>query len=299
MLLDEVYSQVSSSEPPRKSEPVSPLRSVNFHIVPRCNLRCDFCFATFRDVRGRLETEDAIRIIRLLAEAGTEKLNFAGGEPTLHPQLPELIEEAKRLGMTTSVISNGFRLLDVIKRAGGSLDWAALSVDSASEATQKELGRGKGNHVAQALAVARASADAGCRLKLNTVVTALNWSEDMSAFVRAFKPERWKVFQVLRVEGQNDGRVEPLLIEPEQFQAFLDRHRHLAGEGIAPVPESNDAMTDSYAMIDPLGRFYGDHGGVHEVSRPVLEVGVMRALQDIHFDPRKLEARGGIYTWER
>ena len=299
MLLDETFPQTSTSEFQRESESGGSLLSVNFHIVPRCNLRCDFCFATFRDVHGRLSTEDAMRIIRLLAEAGTEKLNFAGGEPTLHPQLPELIQEAKRLGMTTSVISNGLRLLDVIKRSGGALDWAALSVDSASEATQKELGRGKGNHVAQALAIARASADAGCRLKLNTVVTALNWSEDMSAFVRAFKPERWKVFQVLRVVGQNDGRVEPLLIGSEQFAAFLDRHQHLAEEGIAPVPESNDAMTDSYAMIDPLGRFYGDHGGVHEVSRPILEVGVMHALRNIHFDHLKLEARGGIYTWER
>ncbi len=54
-------------------------------------------------------------------------------------------------------------------------------------------------------------------MKLNTVVTALNCREDMSAFVLRFQPERWKVFQVLPMAGQNDGDVEPLLIDDDSF----------------------------------------------------------------------------------
>lgn len=101
----------------------------------------------------------------------------------------------------------------------------------------------------------------GIGLKLNTVVTALNWQEDMHALLRDLRPARWKVFQVLAIAGQNDGAVEPLLITGEQFAAFVDRHLDLEAEGLGPVAEDNDAMTDSYAMIDPLERFYGNHGG--------------------------------------
>jgi hypothetical protein len=39
--------------------------------------------------------------------------------------------------------------------------------------------------------------------KLNTVVTALNWQEEMSMLVRRVCSERWRVSQVLPMEGQN------------------------------------------------------------------------------------------------
>ncbi len=59
-----------------------------------------------------------------------------------------------------------------------------------------------------------------------------------------------------------------------RFVAFVERHNALATAGIAVVAEDNDAMEDSYVMIDPLGRFYGNHEGRHRVSAPILEVGV-------------------------
>jgi hypothetical protein len=48
-------------------------------------------------------------------------------------------------------------------------------------------------------------------------VTSLNHHEDLSPLVRAMYPDRWKVFQVLPIIGQNDGIVEELLITTEQF----------------------------------------------------------------------------------
>ena len=104
---------------------------------------------------------------------------------------------------------------------------------------------------------------------------------------------------MLYVEGQNDGSVDDLLIDADQFRGFVERHRHLAAEGLAPIAENNDAMTDSYAMIDPLGRFYGDSNGRHVESAPILDVGVCAALTQLGFRPEKLVARGGLYAWDR
>lgn len=36
---------------------------------------------------------------------------------------------------------------------------------------------------------------------------------------------------------QNDGKVEPLLIDADQFRAYVNRHAHLAAEGLGPVAE--------------------------------------------------------------
>ena len=273
------------------------LVAVNFHLYKPCNYRCRFCFATFRDIRGQLDLEQSLRLLRLLRDAGCEKLNFAGGEPTLHPHIGTLLAMSRRLGFVTSIISNGARLSQLLAAHAADLDWVGLSVDSADESVQSALGRGTGGHVACSLALADEIRTRGLRLKLNSVVTALNWREDMSKFIRRARPERWKVFQVLPVGGQNDGAVDDLLIDGGQFRAFVDRHAGLAADGLAPIAEDNDAMTASYVMIDPLGRLFDNSAGRHTYSAPITEVGVARALRQIRFSLTRLVARGGKYAW--
>lgn len=271
--------------------------AVNYHLYKPCNARCRFCFATFRDVHGQLGLEDARRLMGALWDAGTEKLNFAGGEPTLHPHIGELIHGAKQLGLVTSIVTNGARLDRLLDRHAPDLDWVGLSVDSAREDVEVALGRSRGAYVERSVALADRARSAGVRVKLNTVVTRLSWDEDMSHLVRRIRPERWKVFQVLPIAGQNDGSVEPLLITNDEFRSFVDRHAGLASEGLAPIVEDNDAMKGSYVMVDPLGRFYGNASGRHVYSDPILDVGVESALAQVGFSIAKFDARGGRYSW--
>lgn len=273
------------------------LPAVNFHINRSCNARCHFCFATFEDVPGQLSTPDALRIIDALSDAGVEKLNFAGGEPTLHRGLGALVGHARVRGFVTSVVTNGARLGALLEAHARDLDWVGLSVDSGSEATEVALGRGTGRYVASAVALADRCRAEGVRVKLNTVVTALNADERLHELVRRVRPERWKVFQVLPMAGQNDGRVEPLLISREAFQRFLDAHADLADEDLAPVGEDNDAMRGSYLMIDPEGRLFDNAEGRHRYSDPVLSVGLKAALAQVGCDLGRFEARGGRYAW--
>ncbi len=284
---------------PRPHSPTPAPVAVNYHLYKPCNYRCRFCFATYRDIDGHLPLTEAKRLLQLLREAGCEKLNFAGGEPTLHPHIGELVAEAKRLGFVTTLITNGARLSRLLDEHAQAIDWVGLSVDSGDEDVQAKLGRGRGGHVARSRALAARVHALGLGLKLNTVVTDLNWQEDMRWLVRELRPARWKVFQVLAIAGQNDGDVEPLLVAREQFQAFVALQRELEAEGLGPVAEDNDAMTDSYAMIDPLGRFYGNHGGRYVYSRPILEAGVTTALGEVDFEVQRLVARGGLYPWRR
>jgi|GEM_PF-449365 len=274
----------------------SSIRSVNLHVLRECNLACRFCFATFRDVHGRQSASDWREVLKQLADAGTQKVNFAGGEPTLLKDMGKLIRFAKSLGMTTSIVTNGIRLACVLKEAEGDLDWVGLSVDSSDEDIQQQLGRGRGTHVQDALELGQLARRHGCRLKLNSVITALNANEDMSPFVRALSPDRWKVFQVLDVKGQNDGSVEELLIEKQAFDAFVDRHR---AQGLDVIAESNEEMLESYVMVDPLGRFFSDSGRRHSYSERIVEVGVPKAYAQVIHLPKKTAARGGYYDWAR
>lgn len=271
--------------------------AVNFHLIEVCNARCRFCFATFREVDGRLPIREAQRVLVALREAGAQKMTFAGGEPTLHRGLGRLLEVSKDLGFVTCVVTNGARLGRLLDSHAAFVDWVGLSVDSGIEDVQTALGRGTGGHVAAAIEHAERCRSLEIRLKLNTVVTALTWQEDLSWLVRRIQPERWKVFQVLPMGGQNDGSVEDLMIGAEQFGAFVEQHGHLAAEGFAPIVEDNDAMRGSYVMVDPLGRFFGNATGRHVTSDPILEVGVDHALSQVGFSPSKFVARGGVYPW--
>ena len=282
--------------------------SVNFHLWEPCNMRCRFCFATFQDVkqtvlpRGHLPNDQALLVVDRLAEAGFDKITFAGGEPTLCPWLGELIGRAHERGMTTMLVTNGSRLLAPgwLDRHGSGLDWVVLSIDSADPRTHEKLGRSvKGSALSHEhyQAVVAELRRRSIRLKVNTVVSALNADEDMNDFLLTLSPERWKVLQVLPVKGQNDGKVEPLCIDRAAFVKFCERHQQVQELGIELVSEDNEEMTGSYAMVDPAGRFFDNTSGSHQYSASILEVGVEAAWRGIQFDSERFKQRGGHYDW--
>jgi len=280
--------------------------SVNYHLWEPCNMRCRFCFATFQDVvstvlpRGHLGREDSLRIIKKLAPS-FRKITFAGGEPTLCPWLFELFEEAKRHGTTTMLVTNGSRLdEEYINKLSSCLDWLVLSIDSASERTHVELGRAVRKRAipsARYEAVANMIRESNIRLKVNTVVTSLNAGEDISPLITALRPERWKILRALPVEGQNSGKIEPLLCSDAQFAGFVERHRWLESTGITVVAEDNEDMRGSYAMVDPAGRFFDNVSGAYRYSSSILQVGVEAAWSEIEFSMEHFDARGGNYAF--
>ena len=167
--------------------------AVNFHLTRACDLACTVCFAHFRGVRGQLSLADAKRLLAVLRAAGVEKINFAGGEPTLHPHLADLIRHAKGLGFVTSIVTNGARAAALLADCGDALDWLGLSVDSADPTTQARLGRHRGGYLDQAIALAAQALALGVGVKLNTVVCAANLDDDLTPIVSRVRPARWKL----------------------------------------------------------------------------------------------------------
>lgn len=282
--------------------------SVNFHLWKPCNFRCKFCFATFSDVRqtilpkGHLNEDDALLIVELLAAAGFSKITFAGGEPTLCPWLGSLIKAAKKSGLTTMIVTNGSQLSENFLSAYGKhIDWIALSVDSAISSTNKASGRSQKIKIEPDadwyLKNAELIKSFGIRFKVNTVVHRYNYQEhELQSLVAQLAPERWKVFQVLPIQGQNDRFFDLFSITKDQFQKF----KILVPKQLSfPVIfEDNEAMRGSYAMVDPAGRFYDNTKGSHTYSEPILKIGVGKALQQVACSYGDFLKRGGLYPWK-
>lgn len=270
-------------------------------------MRCGFCFATYEDTRsllprGHLEREEVLRLIDALAEHGVEKLTFVGGEPTLCPWLDQLLRRAKDLKMVTMIVSNGTRLRQprYLEEELQALDWLTLSVDSLDHGRNVAAGRQLNGETLSSrdwLEIGARASAMGMRLKLNTVVHRFNADEDLSAFVDELRPKRWKMFQVLPVEGQNLDRFHEFEIARVDFDAFVERHREVAAH-VDIVVETNEDMRGSYAMIDPAGRFYDNVDGRHRYSKPILEVGVLPAWSQVSFHEERFRARGGDYDFD-
>jgi MoaA/NifB/PqqE/SkfB family radical SAM enzyme len=80
-------------------------------IVPirRCNIDCAYC-NEYDKVSPPVPAEVMTRRLDRLAELRTEAVSFTGGEPLLHPSLPQLIAHVRARGMTAALITNGYLL---------------------------------------------------------------------------------------------------------------------------------------------------------------------------------------------
>lgn len=108
-------------------------------ITNKCNLQCVYCKSADTKyspnyINNVLNPDDIKFLIKVFSGIGIKKLKFTGGggEPTLHPQLPEFIKYAKECGINDiSLTTNGTTLARnarIFKECG--LSSVNVSVDS-------------------------------------------------------------------------------------------------------------------------------------------------------------------------
>lgn len=274
--------------------------SVNYFLSRDCNYHCSYCFHT-PTTSFILDLDDAKRGMFLLRNSGMRKITFTGGEPFLHAytRLGPLAEYCKfDLGLEcVSVISNG-SLIDKqwMNRYAKAIDILGLSCDSFFESTNRILGRGDGSIVRRVYQLAVLCRDLRIQFKLNTVVNAKNWQEDMNIELTRIKPFRWKCFQLLLIAGENSGGdvdlkdARPLAITNAQFASFLERHKSQP----SLIAEDNENMRTSYLLLDENMRFLNCSGGQKQPTKSILEVGVLSAMQESGFDVDLFLRRGGL-----
>lgn len=284
--------------------------SVNYHFTRRCNYKCGFCFHTEK-TSYVLPLDVAKRGTKELAQAGMKKFNFSGGEPFIEDNgefMGELIRYCKTdlawAGISVSIVTNGSLIKEAwMRKYGEFVDIIAVSCDSFDAETNKKIGRQQNkrtDHIKQLRQVRDWCSRYKIAFKINTVVNTYNLDEDFSENISELRPVRWKVFQCLLLEGENVGidalrDATKFYVTDDQFNEFLQRHVKVG----VMVPESNDAMRNSYLILDEKMRFLNCRNGKKEPSASLLDVGVWNALPGSGFDEQEFLKRGGKYTWSK
>lgn len=246
---------------------------INLHITERCNYNCKYCFAHFAG-NCDLSVKDWHKIIDDIKTAGNiSAINFAGGEPVLYKNFPELVDYAKDKGFSVSIISNGSLLLneklapiDMLKK----IDTLGISVDSFNINILKALGCCNGNSVLSKEklieVINRAkSANPLMKIKLNTVVSALNKDEQLTEFENTVQIDRWKFLKVKLFENVNFSN-RNLIISDEEFQNFVAKNHRKHGENIL-----ESTVKRSYIIVDNTGNLLDNFGDNYEIVGNVLK----------------------------
>ncbi len=266
-------------------------------------MKCKFCFATFHDIgKVKHDINFSKKIISEIAKNNFEKITFAGGEPTLIKELPELLEYAKNLGLVTTIVSNGTNLNTPksLEKIAKFTDWIAISIDSINDNTNLNSGRAiRGKTVLterfyKDLFQNLKSKDV--KIKINTVVSNYNYKESLEDFIIETQPNRWKILQALKVNGQNSPFQNEFKIKHEEFNFFIKNNKR-AINLFENAIETTDLIKGSYLMISPDGKLYDNNEDSYKYSSPITEIGLEKALLQIKINKEKFKNRNGFYNW--
>lgn len=103
---------------------------LHYYLTNRCNSKCTFCTIWQEMPKVDAKEEDVLRNLRDARKCGCSFVDFTGGEPLLHRNLPLFLSEAKKLGFITSVTTNCILFPERATELRGLIDLLHFSIDS-------------------------------------------------------------------------------------------------------------------------------------------------------------------------
>lgn len=177
-------------------------RGINYlriSVTDRCNFRCLYCMPPeglqWLPRADLLRYEEIAEVVRQLAPLGLKRLRLTGGEPTLRPELPRLVEMLRKIeGVEDIALStNGVQLPTMARDlANAGLTRVNISADSLRAERVAKIARR--NLPFDLVQSAMASEEAGLGpIKVNVVVMRGINDDEIADFARLTLAHAWHV----------------------------------------------------------------------------------------------------------
>ncbi len=194
---------------------------------------------------------------------------FLGGEPTLHPDLPEAVNKAKSLGYSSITIdTNGYLFHDILSKVSPDvIDYFSFSLDGATSKTNDMI-RGKGSFDACIQGIKKAVLK-GFSTSLIYTVSTMNIHEldNIAPLLKDLKIDRFFI-QVIGIRGKSvESRQDKLQVSRNDWLKIVpEAAQKIARLGIVVTYpkvflshkepfECAGLVADNY-FIFPNGRVY-------------------------------------------
>lgn len=157
-----------------------------YAITDGCNLRCPYCYASSEKcLPGELSTAESMDLVTQIAELGSQRIVFTGGEPLLRKDLFRIVEHANECGLLANIITNAtmIRKPETAKRFAELFNSVTISLDGGTAATHDRT-RGQGSF-AKTYKALQLLNSFGVTPNINHIVTSDNVDEleDFATFL--------------------------------------------------------------------------------------------------------------------
>ncbi len=114
-------------------------------VTDHCNLRCIYCMpedVKFLPNDKSTSVDEILRLTEILASMGVDKVRLTGGEPTVHPDIVEIVSRIHKIPgiRTITMTTNGVRLPALVKPLKlAGLDRINISLDTTDREVFKKI----------------------------------------------------------------------------------------------------------------------------------------------------------------
>ncbi|KAB8143802.1 GTP 3',8-cyclase MoaA [Chloroflexia bacterium SDU3-3] len=232
-------------------------------LTDRCNMRCVYCMPEhgmrFTPRPELLTSDELLVVVRAAVAAGFRKVRLTGGEPSLRPDLVDLVSAIRQAGIEhIAMTTNALRLQQqarALKQAG--LDRVNISIDSLDAQKFRQITRGGSLEKVWA-GIHEAVAAGLFPIKLNTVVVrGLNDDEvvQLAALTRTY-PWEMRFIEVMPLTGVAD----------------------VASDGVVPTDEIIGQIDAAFGPLEHLGLAASDSARRYRIPGAPGRLGFISAV---------------------
>ena len=229
---------------------------INLHITEHCNYHCKHCFAHFNSTSDLTFEQWKIIIDNCCNNINVSSFNIAGGEPFLYKSLDKLAKYIISKNKKCSIITNGSLMdFDWISENAKYYYMIGFSIDSFSNETLINIGRC--NSKLKTFDAERfynictliKESNPECCIKINTVVTKLNYKENLVHFIsdKNIPVSRWKHLKIKKFVNEKFDNSD-ICISQNEYEYFIKNNSAANLE----IIHEND-LKNSYIIIDACG----------------------------------------------
>ncbi|MDR7417153.1 MAG: GTP 3',8-cyclase MoaA [Armatimonadota bacterium] len=243
-----------------------PIRDLRISLTDRCNLRCVYCMPeegiSFLPREGLMRVDEILTLTRIAAELGVVKVRLTGGEPTVRPDLVDIVRGIAQIPgiRDIAMTTNGVRLRTLagpLARAG--LRRVNVSLDTLNPEVFARITRG--GRLQDVLEGLRAAEEAGLvPIKVNAVV------------VRGFNDEEVVDLAALTLNRTWEVR----FIEVMPFGEVAD----LAVAGVVRSEETMARIEAAFGPLEPLDLSGEDPARTYRIPGAAGTLGFISPVSD-------------------
>ena len=236
-------------------------------VTDRCNFRCVYCMPEEGMQwlkRDTILTFDEIeRVSRVAVELGVEEIRLTGGEPTLRPGLPELVERVSRLPVRSlSLTTNGFLLRSLARPlAEAGLKRINVSLDTLQHDRFHQIARRRGLDEVLAGLEELERYPSISPIKVNVVAMRDFTEVEVVAFAELArrKPYVIRFIEFMPLDADGNWQRERVL-SGNEIKAIIERDFM----PMVPVPAEPSSTSRRFTFSDGVGEL----GFINPVSQP-------------------------------